>query len=198
MPFLTEELWQNLKKQAKWMKGDSIMVAAYPHADETLIDTAAEAEIDALIEIVRAIRNVRAEYKVETGRWIDARIHTDASRQDAVSRYSLAIKTLARANPVTFIAGEPAEKASANTLVLTLTPATVVIPMASMVDLGAEKKKIAKDLEQTGAEVQRLEARLSDEAFLAKAPAAVIEKERQKLYTLKDKLDKLKQQSSRF
>jgi valyl-tRNA synthetase len=198
MPFLTEELWQNLKKQVKWIKGDSIMVAAYPETDETMIDPAAEAEIEAVTEIVRAIRNVRAEYKVETSRWIEARIHTAASRHAAISRYAVAVRTLARANPVTFLAGEPGEKASQNTLVLPLASATVVIPMASMLDLGAEKKKMEKELEQTRAEANRLETRLKDEAFLTKAPPPVIEKERQKLYTLKEKLEKLQQQSSRF
>jgi valyl-tRNA synthetase len=198
MPFLTEELWQNLKKQVQWIEGDSIMVAAYPEADEAMTDPAAEAEIEAVTEIVRAIRNVRAEYKVETSRWIEARIHTDASRHATISRYAVAVRTLARANPVTFLAGEPGEKAYKNTLVLPLAPATVVIPMASMLDLGAEKKKIEKELEQTRAEAKRLETRLKDEAFLTKAPPAVIEKERQKLYTLKDKLEKLQQQSSRF
>jgi valyl-tRNA synthetase len=198
MPFLTEELWQNLKKQVKWIEGDSIMVAAYPEADEAMIDPLAETEIEAVIEIVRAIRNMRAEYKVDTGRWIEARIYTDTSRQAAISRYAVAVKTLARANPVTFLAAEPLEKASENTLVLSLAPATVVIPMASMLDLGAEKKKIEKELEQTQAEAARLETRLKDEAFLTKAPPAVIEKEKRKLYTLKDKLEKLQQQSSRF
>jgi valyl-tRNA synthetase len=108
------------------------------------------------------------------------------------------VKILARANPVTFLKSEPAEKAGGNTLVLSLAPATVVIPMASMLDLGAEKKKIEKELEQTQAEAARMEARLKDEAFLAKAPPAVIEKERQKLYTLKDKLEKLNKQKSSF
>jgi valyl-tRNA synthetase len=106
------------------------------------------------------------------------------------------VKILARANPVNFVEGDPVEKAGGNILMLPLAAATVVIPMASMVDLGLEKKKIEKDLEQTGAEAARLEARLKDEAFLAKAPAAVIEKERQRLYTLKDKLEKLKKQNA--
>jgi valyl-tRNA synthetase len=198
MPFLTEELWQNLKRRAPWLTGDSIMTAAYPQAGETLVDPAAEGEIGAVIEIVRAVRNVRADFKVESGRWIEARIHTDATRQGAVSRYAEAVKTLARANPVTFHTGEPGEKVGDNTLVLPLAAATVVIPMASMVDLEAEKKKTEKELTQTRGEVDRLENRLRDEAFLTKAPPPVIEKERQKLYTLKDKLEKLQQQSTRF
>ena len=198
MPFLTEELWQNLKKYAKWLDNESIMVAAYPESDEAMLDPAAEAEIEAVIEIIRAIRNVRAQYKVESSRWIEAKIHTGSSRHATISRYADSIKALARANPVTFPEGEPGDKAGENTLVLPLAQATVVIPMASMFDLEAEKKRLEKELEQTQAEVDRLEVRLRDEAFLTKAPGAVIEKERQKLYTLNDKLEKLKQQSARL
>jgi valyl-tRNA synthetase len=174
------------------------MIASYPEAEEKALDPAAEMEMDAVFEIVRAIRNVRAEYKVETSRWIEARIYAGDTRQSNISRHAAAVKTLARANPVTFLSGGPAEKAPENALVLTLAPAMVVIPMASMVDLAAEKKKVAKEMEQARAEAERLEAMLKDSAFLSKAPPPVIEKERQKLYTLKEKLAKLQQQISRY
>jgi valyl-tRNA synthetase len=193
MPFLTEELWQHLKKNLKGVEVESVMVDPYPEPDEKLYDTDAEKEMESVIEIIRAIRNARAQYKVENTRWIESKLYTGAARHDTIPRYAEAIKALARANPVTFLEGEAAEKADDNTLVITLTPATVVIPMASMLDMEAEKKRREKDLEQTQAEVHRLEARLNDQAFLTKAPPAIVEKEKQKLYTLKDKLEKLKQ-----
>ncbi|MFA5308400.1 MAG: valine--tRNA ligase [Dehalococcoidales bacterium] len=196
MPFLTEELWQHLKKHMRGIDGESIMIAPYPTADEAAYDKDAEAEIDAVMEIVRNIRNVRAQYKVESTRWIEAKIYTPAAGPAAVSAYSDAVKTLARANPVTFPAGEPQEKAGDNTVVLALAGATVVIPMASMFDPDAERKRIEKDMEQTQAEAGRLEARLKDQSFLTKAPPAVIEKEQQRLYTLSEKLEKLKLQIS--
>ncbi|HTY81314.1 MAG TPA: valine--tRNA ligase [Dehalococcoidales bacterium] len=198
MPFITEELWQNLKQRVNWIPGDSIMVAPYPEADEKAFDAEAEKELDAIFEIVRAIRNVRAEHKVEATRWIEAKIYSDESRHASISRYASAVKTLAHADPVTFIRGQAQEKADTATLVLSLTPATVVIPMASMVDFGAEKKKAQKEYDFVQNEVTRLEARLKDDAFLTKAPAAIVEKEKQKLYTLKEKLDKLQQQISRY
>ena len=197
MPFLTEELWQQLKKRTDGIEGESIMVASYPQANETETDAAAESEIEAIIEVVRTIRNVRAQYKVESNRWIEAIVHADSSRHETISRYTEAVKTLARANPVTFKEGEPGE-AGDNTLVLPLSQATVVIPMASMFDLEVERKRLQKEMEQIEAEAGRLEARVKDQAFLTKAPAAVIEKEKQKLYTLNDKLEKLKQQSLRL
>ncbi len=193
MPFITEELWQHLKKSLKGITGESIMVASYPVADETAFDAAAEKEIETVTEIIRSIRNVRAQYKVESTRWIEAKIYAGDPQQAKISRYIETIKTLARANPVSVIKGEAGEKAGDKTLVLPLTQVTVVIPMASMFDLEAERKRIEKELEQTRGEVDRLEARLKDQAFLTKAPEAVIEKERQRLYTLSEKLEKLKQ-----
>ncbi len=194
MPFLTEELWQNLKKHAAAIASESIMIAPYPTADEDTYDAEAEAEMEAVTEIIRAIRNVRAQYQVEGGRWIEAQIHADA--RAAVAGHAAAIRALARANPA-FPEGEP-PAADDSTLVLPLAAATVVIPMASMVDLATERRKLTKELAQTGAECARLEARLADEAFLTKAPETVVDKERQRLYTLKEKLEKLRQQSARF
>jgi valyl-tRNA synthetase len=70
--------------------------------------------------------------------------------------------------------------------------------MESMVDLEAERRRLERELEQNQAEVDRLEARLKDEKFLSKAPAAVIEKERQKSYSLADKIARLKQQLLKY
>ncbi len=195
MPFITEELWQHLMKYMKQPVVESIMIAEYPETDESRLDTEAEKEVEGICEIIRSIRNARAQYKVESTRWVESKIYTE---QATVSQYAEAIKTLARTNPITFLKGEAVEKAGDNVLVIPLTQATVAIPMASMFDMEAERKRIEKDMEQTQAEVNRLEARLKDKAFLTKAPAAVVEKEKSKLYTLNEKLEKLKQQKSRL
>jgi valyl-tRNA synthetase len=197
MPFLTEELWQHLKKSFKGIEGESIMIASYPIADETQLDAGAEKEIDDVFEIVRAVRNARAQYKVESGRWIEARIYAGDAGHEQISRYADVIKSLARANPVGIIKGEAPEKPGDNMLVIPLAPATVIIPMGSMVDLEAEKKSLLKEIEKLTSEIARLQDRVKDGAFLSKAPPAVIEKEKQRLYTLSEKLEKLKRQSSK-
>ncbi len=201
MPFLTEELWQHLKKHVDRLETESIMVAAYPEPDKAMIDPAAETEIEAVIEIIRSIRNVRAQYRVESHRWIEANIYCGVLTS-AIIRYSQAIETLGRAKPVTFHdiqegipQGIPSNESDH---IIVLPNAIVRIPMASMFDLEAERKRLEKEIEQTQAEAARLENRLKDRAFLTRAPEAVVEKERQKFYTLNDKLEKLKQQSSRL
>jgi valyl-tRNA synthetase len=198
MPFVTEELWQNIKPYNTELIGPSIMVSPYPTVSGREPDAAAEDEIGLVTDIIRSIRNIRAQYKVETSRRVAAGIYAEAALTPVLEKYTAAVRALARTEPVAFHAGEPDEAATTNAAVEPMARATVVIPMASMVDLEAEKKRLEKDLEQTGAEVSRLEARLQDANFTTKAPEAVVEKERQKLYTLKDKLEKLQQQYSRI
>ena len=198
MPFITEELWQNIKKHMNGFVAESIMIAEYPETEPTMTDTAVEEEIDTIIEIVHNIRNIRAQNKVEPSRWVEASIYTGPSLNKSLIPYTKAIQSLARANPVSFMKGEPKTETGDNILVLPLQKTTMVIPMSSMLDIEAEKKRIQKETDKIQNEVTRLGTRLQDETFLTKAPAAVIEKEKQKLYTLKDRLEKLKQQSSRL
>jgi valyl-tRNA synthetase len=196
MPFITEELWQHLKPHMDWLDTDSIMIAPYPETDRATIDDEIEGDIETIIEITHAIRNVRAQYKVEPQRWIEAVIHAGDEVCRVLQPYAEAIKTLARANPIKFEEGEASTETDSNTLVLPLAKASVVIPMRSMVDIEAEKRRLQKEIDNIQQEVTRLEARLKNESFLSKAPEAVIEKEKQKLYTLRDRLEKLEQQSS--
>jgi valyl-tRNA synthetase len=194
MPFITEELWQNLKRHLppNQQTTESIMIANYPETEGITADPEAERVMESIIEIIRSIRNARAQYKVEANRWIEAQIYSD-KLIPAITPYSQAIQTLARARPITFtdrIKGPPEE----NSLVLVLKEAEIAIPMASMIDLEAERKRLQNEIEQNQTKVAQLEARLNDREFLTKAPASVIDNERRKLYTLTSKLDRLKQQ----
>ncbi|MFC1979465.1 valine--tRNA ligase [Chloroflexota bacterium] len=202
MPFVTEELWQNLKRHLPQdlQATESIMVAPYPEADETAINPQAERIMESITEIIHEIRNARAQNKVESTRWIEAQIYA-GSLKPAIIPYSQAIQTLAKAMPVTFhdiqqtvSQGIPSKESD---LLLVLSNAVIVrIPRESMVDLEAERKRLTKEIESTQAEANRLKARLNNQDFLTKAPAAVIEKERQKLYHLTDKLERLKQKNN--
>ena len=199
MPFVTEELWQHLKKRlpTDWQATDSIMVATYPEAETKAIDPKAERVMESIIEIIRSIRNARAEHKVESSRWIDAQIY-GGQLTPAIAPYSDAIQTLARARPLSLHDSRLEGASTENSIVSVLKEAEVVIPMESMVDLEAEREQLRKEIEQSQAEVTRLEARLSDKAFLSKAPKAVVNKEQNRLTERKDKLERLKQQSDRL
>jgi len=199
MPFVTEELWQNLKQRlsSDWQATESIMVAAYPKAEDTAIDPDSERVMESVIEVIRSIRNVRVQYKVESTRRIEAQIY-GGELTSAIVSYSQAIQTLARVRPVTFLDSRRESPSDENTLVLMLKEADVVIPLGGMVNLEAERERLRKEIEESQADVARLEARLKDRAFLTKAPAAVVDKERQKLVVNKGKLERLKEQLGRF
>ncbi len=199
MPFVTEELWQSLKRRlpSDWQAGESIVVAAYPESDAKAVDPEAERVMESIIEVIRSIRNARAQYNVESARWIEAQIY-GGKLTPAITPYSQAIQTLARARPVTFLDSREERPPGENALVLVLKETEVVIPMESMVNLEAERKRLEKEIEQIQAEIVRLEVRLNDRAFLTRAPAAIVDKEQDKLGVIKDKLERLKQQLTRL
>jgi valyl-tRNA synthetase len=199
MPFVTEELWQSLKRAcpAGWPATDSIMIAPYPEAEDKAIDTESERIVETIIEIIRSIRNARAQYNVETLRWVEAQVYA-GTLTPAIMAYFPAIETLARAKPVTFLEKRREARPGENVLVSVLKDAEVVIPMESMVDLEAERRRLQKEVEQNEAEAARLEARLKDRHFLTRAPEAVVEKERNKLAVVQDKLARLKQELARL
>lgn len=199
MPFVTEELWQNLKRclPNDWQVGDSIMITPYPEADTKAIDPEAERVMASVIEIVRGIRNARVEYKVPIAQRVEAQVY-GGKLTPAIASYQPVIETLARARPVTIQEMRPGTAPGDNALVLVLTEVEVMIPMASMIDIAAERQRLQKESEQNQAEIARLETRLQDNAFLTKAPEAVVNKERDRLTAVKDKVVRLKHELARL
>jgi valyl-tRNA synthetase len=130
---------------------------------------------------------------VDATRWIEAQVHA-GEMAATIKTYSDAIQSMARVKPLTLTDGRLTDSKMDNALVTVLKDSDVVIPMAGMVDIEAEKKRKQKDIEETQAEVERLGRQLSNSEFLSKAPTAVVEKEKNKLETLKEKLERLKQQ----
>ena len=195
MPFITEEIWQNLKDRIPrgYLKTDSLIIAPYPIADEKAIDPAAERVMDAIIETVRAIRNVRAERNVVASKWVEARVYADDITSDIASK-SETIELLSRARPLTVLSRKERTGKDENAVVVVLKETDVVLPLAGMIDLSVEKKRLEDEIANIGNDIARLESRINDAAFTAKAPAAVVEKERGRLQSQRDKLIRLNQE----
>jgi valyl-tRNA synthetase len=193
MPFVTEELWQSLKAVLPegWQLAESIMIAPYPVPDGNVLDPEAEKVMAAVIDIIHSIRNVRAEHRVEVTKWITARVYAGKLTPD-IRVFSGAIENLSRARPVDFRDGRP-EGLAGNALALVLKESEVIIPLESMVDPGAERIRLEKEIEQCRASIDSTEARLKDEAFLNRAPATVVAKERDKVTAAKDRLNRLQE-----
>jgi valyl-tRNA synthetase len=149
--------------------------------------------VGTVIEITRAIRNIRAENKVESTKWIAADVYSGKMTM-AITPYSSAIQSLAKVKPLEFKDGRLTGAQGEKFAVAVLKEADVIVPIASMIDFAAEKEKILKEIAQIDADVIRLEARLKDEAFLSKAPAAVVAKEKERLTERKERASRLRQQ----
>jgi len=195
MPFVTEELWQNLKNAFGLNCGDSIMVSSYPEAADIGVDVTADAVINGLIDIVRAMRNTRAEYEVEVNRLIEATVYA-GELADLLKPYPGAIETLSKAK--VSIEAERTGEVPPQALALVLGAGEVVIPMSSMFDLRTEMERIVKDMTEATLEIGRLEKLLGDEAFCGKAPAAVVEKQQEKLAAARDRLARLREHKERL
>lgn len=201
MPFITEELWQSLKAESCQLSAismsDSIIIAPYPVANRDAIDTEAERAMDSVIEIIRSIRNVRAQYKVEAAKQIEALVYSDKLLPQ-ISSQAEAIEMLARVNPLTIVHRKERKGEAGKAVVLVLKESEVILPWAGLVDLAAEEQRLTKESEVTQARIAQLNVRLRDNAFLAKAPQHVVEKERQRLTELKDKLERVKTEISQL
>ena len=199
MPFVTEELWQSLKQHLPGgnQVPASITIAPYPLADDKAFAPEAERVMDSVIELVRSIRNIRAQYKVKPSKWIEARVHAGELLSSLVPQTKM-IEILAKARPLTILDRQKREPAKDTDLVLVLKESEVVVPLAGMVDRLAEEQRLMKESREIKERMAQLEARLSDKAFLSKAPSQVVEKEKQKLSMLGDKLNRLNQELSQL
>ncbi len=196
MPFLTEELWQRLKAYLPQGQTESIMIAPYPHP-EGREDPQAERTMEAVIDIVRSIRNVRAEHKVDKSKWVEARVYGGDLKAE-IAPYAEAIEALARTKPLSLVEGRRKGGDGKNALALVLNEADVEIPMESMVDVQAERERLEKEIANLKSATAGLESRLKNKAFLDKAPAKVVESERAKLKERQDRLERLKQQLGEY
>ncbi len=191
MPFITEELWQSLRERQHEGKPDSIMIAPYPVADAKAFDDKAEQEMESVFEIVRSIRNARVESGVDPAKFIRAFIIAGESKP-GLEAHIEAIHTLARVHPLDIVSAmEKTKLKQEQAKILVLKGVEVILPLEGMVDSHAEKSRLLKEVEANQAEIARIEKLLSEGSFTAKAPPAVVEKERQKLGDRKDRLAKL-------
>ena len=187
MPFLTEELWQRLMQvlPQDGAQPPSIMVAPYPEAATQASDNAAERDLELVTGVVRAIRNIRAEFKVEPRSSLEAWVTTRSG--DTIAEESDAIKALARVEPLHILDGDAPRPPSDQTVTLVVGDATVYLPMGDVVDMAKERQRLEMELTSYDEVLRRLEQRLQDQQFLAKAPEDVVERERQRLASTQER-----------
>jgi valyl-tRNA synthetase len=178
MPFVTEAVWQHLRSAVEGLEPRSIMTAEFPTGAGEL-DAEAEERMQTVIEIVRAIRNIRADRGVDPARYVEAYISSDGARPMLEAARPI-LEALARARPLHLVS-EASQTPSTGVASAVLSQAQVVVPLAGMIDLEAERTRLSAQLGEAEGEVRRVEAKLANEQFRSKAPAAVVGREEEKL-----------------
>jgi len=173
MPFLTDELWENLTDG----KGGSLISAEWPRPDATWHAPEALAEMDWVVRLIDAVRAVRSEMNVPSSAKIALSLKgaSDATLKRFATHKSL-ILMLARLESAEPLVGEVPKSA----IQFVVDEATVVLPIAGLIDIAQEQARLKKEIAKVDSEIAKVASKLSNEAFVAKAPAEIIEENRER------------------
>ncbi len=191
MPFITEEIWQRVKSLAG-ASGDSIMLARYPQADASKVDTLAETDIVWLQQVILGIRNIRGEMNIAPGKPLPVLLRngTDSDRSRLAANQLFLMK-LANIASIDWLAAGDTAPLAATALAGEL---EILIPMSDLIDKTAELARLQKEIDKLQKDCERQQGKLANESFVAKAPPEVIAKEREKLADNERALGKLREQ----
>ncbi|ABY45462.1 valine--tRNA ligase [Bacillus mycoides] len=186
MPFVTEKIWQHLPHE-----GESITVAAWPTVREDLQDKEAAAEMHLLVDIIRSVRNIRAEVNTPMSKKVQMQIKAkDEVVLAQLTKNSSYIERFCNPSELTIkIDLQAPEKA----MTAIVSGAELFLPLADLINLDEEKARLEKELEKFGKEVERVQKKLSNQGFVAKAPAEVIDGERAKEQDYLEKREAVRQ-----
>ena len=184
MPFITEEIWQSLPHE-----GDALIVAEWPQYREDLAFRAEESHMESVMDAIRAIRARRTEMNVPPSK--KAALYILTSKPQIYAEGEGFIQRLAYADTVTMLETEPENLDGMVTC--TTADAKLYIPMGQLVDTQKELERIGKELEKAEKNLAALEAKLSNEKFVSRAPEAVVNAEREKAQKARDLIASLRQ-----
>ncbi|MWV46732.1 valine--tRNA ligase [Paenibacillus sp. HJL G12] len=184
MPFISEEIWQHLPHQ-----GETITLAAWPEFDPALEDGEAAREMSLLMDVIRAVRNIRAEVNVPMSKKIELMLKAgDDQILQLVKRNEIYVSRFC--NTSSFEAGlglEIPDKA----MTAVVTGAELYLPLAGLIDIDQEIARLEKELKNLNSEVERVEKKLGNQGFVSKAPEKVIEEEKAKMADYSEKRSKV-------
>nr|VFJ67700.1 MAG: valyl-tRNA synthetase [Candidatus Kentron sp. FM]VFJ69102.1 MAG: valyl-tRNA synthetase [Candidatus Kentron sp. FM]VFK16633.1 MAG: valyl-tRNA synthetase [Candidatus Kentron sp. FM] len=211
MPFISEEIWQRIAPMAG-IQGRSIMAQPYPDLDDALRDSQAVAEIDWVKGFVLGIRRIRGEMNIPPAKRVPVLLRQGETRDNASpddpgvrdalqkTRRRLAdnhrsLTALARIESITWLEANATPPESATSLLGDL---ELRIPLADLIDVGAETARLTKDIEKRKQELARSQSKLNNPNFVNKAPAQVVAKEQAKVEELEGAIGKLEDQRKRL
>ena len=196
MPYITESIWQTIAPIIDKKATDSIMTAAFPTEDDNLISLQTEHDMTWLQALIGAIRNIRGEMKLGNAVRLPVLLDNISDEETArLSRIENQFKSLAKVDTLTIVnAGDGADKElplSSSSMVGQL---KVLVPMKGLIDPTAELNRLAKAQEKLTKQAESLRSKLSNESFVSKAPANVVESEKAKLAEMDTQLAEMHKQ----
>ncbi|HEY6482085.1 MAG TPA: valine--tRNA ligase [Steroidobacteraceae bacterium] len=195
MPFITEEIWQGVAVLAG-RGGPSVMIAGYPRAEEFPLDAAAEREVGWIQAFVLGVRQIRGEMNIRPSQAIPVLLK-GASAHDvaAVRQHQAYLQRLAGLQSLTVLEPDAAVPQSATALVGEL---QILVPMAGLIDAGAELERLGKQLARTRQDLAKVHAKLANDNFVRNAPPAVVATERERQSELEHAVTSLTTQLERI
>jgi len=186
MPFITEELWQQLPH-----KGESIMAAEYPEFNEALLNEENEKEMNLIMGISRGIRNIRSEMNISLAKKIDVILRTgDEKKLQMIERQNLYISELSRLKNLSITRNGKEPKMAATAVVEDV---EIFVLLEGIIDIQEEKNRLSRELEKINSDIATLNKRLSNQDFINRAPKDVVEKDKEKHQSLTVMAEKIQQ-----
>ncbi|CAG18914.1 putative Valyl-tRNA synthetase [Photobacterium profundum SS9] len=192
LPYITESIWQSVKPLVDGVEGETIMTQALPQFNEDNFNADVVADLEWVKAFITSIRNLRAEYDIAPSKGLDVMIKV-ADEKDAarIQANEIVLTSLAKLDSIKVLAKNEETQACATSLV---GKSELMIPMAGLIDKDAELARLDKEVAKTQGEIKRIEGKLNNQGFVAKAPEVVITKEREKLEGYQETLVKLEAQ----
>jgi valyl-tRNA synthetase len=195
MPFITEELWQKVAPLAG-VSAPSVMLQPYPAAADFRTDHEAEAEISWLQGFVLGVRQIRGEMDIAPSRPITVLLQNCAPADlQRVESHRLYLQQLARLHDITVLDASREPPVCATALLGSM---KILVPMADLIDVAAERERLGKALAKAQADHARIATKLANRQFVANAPAEVVEKERARLRNTEQETRQLGEQLARL
>ncbi len=191
IPFITEECWQHVAPLAG-KSGDSIMIQPYPESDSKKIDEQAEADLEWVKTFVSGVRRIRSEMDIPPGKPLSILLqNASASDKSLYGDNQAFIETLAKIENSEWLTESDQAAESATALVGEM---KILIPLAGLIDKDAELARLEKEIGKLQVNVDKTTNKLVNKNFVDKAPAAVVEKERERLAEMTKSIDQFKEQ----
>ncbi len=197
LPFITEEIWQNIAPLAGVKvnpEGDTIMLQPFPVADESQIDTDADADIEWVKNVIVGVRNVRGEMNISPAKALPIYLaRGDAEDKRRLDENRQFLSKLASLESITWLDNPAEAPLCATALAGDL---EILVPMAGLIDVDAELARLDREIDKISVEVKKLSGKLSNAKFVDNAPVEVVAKERQKLEEFEGSVSQLQEKRS--